>query len=67
MNQLLGLVDLFFSVCHDETVEILLLVAGVGSIGAALSFLDGALSSDGNLGLRFSFHFLERVTTRTNE
>jgi hypothetical protein len=32
VNQLLSLVDLFFSICHDEAVKIFLLVAGVGSI-----------------------------------
>lgn len=35
VDQLLCLFHLFFGVCHDKTVEVLLLVAGVRSIRAA--------------------------------
>jgi len=65
VNQLLGLVHLLFSLCHDQTVEILLLVASVSGIRSAFSFLDGAFSTNGNLGARFGLHFLQGVSTRS--
>ena len=67
MDQLLGLVDLLFRVRHDQTVQILLLIARVSGIGSTLAFLDRAFPTDGNLGLRFRLHLLERVSTGTNE
>jgi hypothetical protein len=67
VDQLLGLVDLVLGVGHDETVQILFLVAGVGGVGAALAFLDGTFTSDGNLGTRLLFHCLECVTTGADE
>jgi hypothetical protein len=53
VDQLFGLVDLVLGVGHDEAVEILLLVAGMGSIRTSFALLDGALSTDGDLGARF--------------
>jgi hypothetical protein len=50
VNELLRLIDLLLGIGHDETVEIFLLVAGVSSIRPTLAFLDGALSTDCNLG-----------------
>lgn len=50
VNELLRLVNLLFGVGHDETVKIFLLVASVSGIRSTLAFLDGALSTDGNLG-----------------
>jgi hypothetical protein len=58
VNQLLGLVHLFFGVGHDQAVEILLLVAGVGSIRSTFALLDGALATNGNLGARICLHLL---------
>ena len=67
MNELLGLVDLVLCVGHDQTMQVFLLVAGMGSIRATLAFLDGALSTNRNLGARFSLHFLESVATGPNK
>jgi hypothetical protein len=67
VDQLLGLVDLVFGVGHDQTVQVFFLVAGVGGVGSALSFLDGTLSSDGNLCARLCFHLFQGVATRTNK
>ena len=67
MNQLLRLVHLFLGVGHDETVKILFLVAGMGSVGAALALLDGALATNGNLGAGFRLHLFEGVATGADE
>jgi len=67
IDQLLRLVNLLFSIRHDQTVQILLLVRSMGSIGAALALLDGALSTDGDFCARISFHLLEGVATRSNK
>lgn len=67
VDQLLSFVDFLLRICHDQTVEILLLVASVSGIGPALAFLDGAFSANGNLSLGFCFHFLQCVATRANE
>lgn len=67
VNQLLRLDDLLLSVGHDQTMEILLLVARVSSIRATLALLDGALATDGNLGTRVSLHLLQSVTTGANK
>jgi hypothetical protein len=50
VNELLGLVDLFFSIGHDETVQIFFLVASMRGIRPALALLDGALATNGDLG-----------------
>lgn len=65
VNQLLGLVDLFFSVCHNQAVKVFFLVASVSGVRSTLSFLDGAFATNSNLGKRFGLHFLQRVTTRS--
>lgn len=67
VNQLLGLDDLVLCIGHDQTVEILLLVAGVSSVRAALAFLDGALATNSNLGTGVSLHFLQCVTTGSDK
>ena len=67
MDELLGLVDLLLRIGHDEAVEVLLLVAGVGGVTASFSFLDGSLSTNGNLGAGVLFHLLECVATRADE
>jgi hypothetical protein len=50
VDELFGFCNLFLGIGHDQTVEILILVAGVGSIRLAFTFLDRALSADGDLG-----------------
>lgn len=50
VNELLGLGDLFFGVGHDQTVQILILVARVSSVGLALALFDGSLSSNCDFG-----------------
>jgi hypothetical protein len=67
VDELLGLVDLFLRVGHDEAVEVLLLVARVGGIGAALALLDRALATDGNLGARLALHLLQGVATGSDK
>lgn len=67
VHQLLRLVNLFFSICHDQTMKVLFLVAGMSGIRATLSFLDGAFASDGNFGARFGLHFLQSVSTGSYE
>lgn len=67
VNQLLGLVDFVLGIGHDQAVEILFLVARVGSVGPALTFLDGTFASNSNLGTRFRLHLLECVATRADE
>jgi hypothetical protein len=65
VNKLLGLVDFFFGICHNETVKIFFLVATVRGIGATLSFLDGAFTTNGNLGTRLGLHLFQGVSTRS--
>lgn len=60
-------VDLLFRVCHDQAMEVLVLVAGVSSVRFALALLDRALATDCDLGARLCLHLFERVTTRTDE
>ena len=50
VDQLFSLVNLLLGICHDKAVKIFLLVAGVSCVRATLSFLDGALATNGNLG-----------------
>lgn len=50
VDELLGLVDLLLSVGHDETVQVLLLVAGVRSVRATFTLFDGSFAANGNLG-----------------
>jgi len=67
VDQLLGLVHLFLGVGHDETVQVLFLVARMCSVRTALALLHGALSANGDFGARFRFHLLECVATRADE
>ena len=67
MDELLGLVDLVLGVRHDETVEVLLLVAGVSRVGPAFALLDGTFATDGDLGAGFGLHLLECVATGADE
>jgi hypothetical protein len=53
VDQLLRLVDLVLCVGHDQTVKVLFLVAGMGSIRAPFALFHGALSTNGNLGAGF--------------
>jgi hypothetical protein len=67
MDKFLGFVDFLLCVCHDQAMEILFLIAGVSGIGAALSLFDRAFTANSDFGLRFSFHFFERVATWSDE
>lgn len=67
VDEPLGFVDLLFRVCHDQAMEVLVLVAGVSSVRFALALLDRAFASNGDLGARLCFHLFERITTRTDE
>lgn len=67
VDQLLGFIDLLLGVCHDQAMKIFLLVASVSGVGTTLSFFNGSLSTDGDFGLRFSFHLFERVSTRSDK
>ncbi len=58
MNQLLRLVDLLLGIGHDQTMQILFLVAGMSRIGSTFAFLDRALAANGNLGTRVLLHSL---------
>ena len=67
MDQLLGLVDFVLGIGHDQAVKVFFLVARMGSIGPALTFLDGTFTTNSNLGTRFRFHLLESVATRADK
>lgn len=67
VDQLLGLVDFVLAICHDETVQILLLIACMSGIRATLALFDGAFSTDCDLCAGVLLHGLERVTTRTDQ
>lgn len=67
VDQLLGLVNLVLRVCHDETMKVFFLVAGVGSVRPAFAFLDGSLATNGDFSSGIIFHFLQRVTTRSDK
>lgn len=66
-DQLFRLVNFGFGVCHDQAMQVLFLVAGSCSVGAALAFLDGTLAADGDLRAGLLLHLLERVSTRADE
>lgn len=67
VNQFLRFVDLVLGIGHDQTMQILFLVAGVSRVRTTFSFFDRALATNGNLGTRLSFHFLERVASRSDK
>lgn len=67
VHKLLGLVNLLFGICHDQTMEVFFLVTSVSGVRSAFSFFDGAFASNGNLGTRFGLHLLQGISTRTYE
>jgi hypothetical protein len=67
VNELFGFCNLLLGIGHNQAVEVLVLVAGMGSIGLALTFLDGAFSTNRDLGQRFGFHVFQSVSTGTDE
>jgi len=67
VDQFLSLVDLLFSIGHDKTMKVFLLVAGMSGIGAAFSFFHTAFASNSNLGARVGLHSLESVASRSNK
>lgn len=50
VDQLLGFGDFFLGVGHDQAVQILILVARMGSVGLAFALLDGSFSSNCDFG-----------------
>jgi hypothetical protein len=67
MDELFRFVHFLFGVRHDQAVQVFVLVAGVGSVRLALSFLDRSLAANCNLGARLVLHLLESVATRADE
>lgn len=67
VNKLLGFVHLFFGVGHDQAVKIFFLVATVGGIRSALSFLDGTFASNGDFSTGLGFHLFQGVSTGSYE
>ena len=67
VDQLLGFVDLLFCVCHDQTMEVFVLVAGVSSVRFSFALFHRAFASNGNLGAGVLLHSLESVTARADE
>ena len=67
IDEFFGFVDFLFCVCHDQTMEILLLIGSVRSITSALSFFYGSFSANGDFGSRFRLHFLQCMSTRADE
>lgn len=66
-DQLLRLLDFFLCICHDQTVEIFFLVASVSGVRSAFSFLNRAFASDCNFGSGLGLHFLEGISTRSDQ
>ena len=62
VHQFLGFVYLLLGIRHDQAMQILFLVASVSGVRTALSFLDGTFATNGNLGSRLGFHFLQGVS-----
>jgi hypothetical protein len=67
VDKLLGLVDLLLSICHDQAVQVLLLVTGVSCVRPSFTLLDGTFSANGDLCARLRFHLFESVSTRSNK
>jgi hypothetical protein len=67
VDKLLGLVDLLLGICHDQTVKIFLLVAGMSCVRASFTLLDRAFATDRNFGLGFGLHLLEGISTGANK
>lgn len=67
VDELLGFVDLFFGICHDQAVQVFFLITGVCGIGSTFAFFDRAFASNCNFGARFRLHFLEGIATRSNK
>jgi hypothetical protein len=67
VDKLFGLVNLFFGVRHNQTVQVFFLVATVSGVRSTLSFFDGAFASNGNLGTGLGLHLFQGVSTRSYE
>jgi hypothetical protein len=67
VDECFRLVDFFLGICHDETMQVFFLIAGVSCVRSSLAFFNRAFASNGDFGSRFGFHFLERVATRPNK
>lgn len=67
VDQLLCFVDLVLAVCHDKTMQVLLLVACVRGVGTTFTLFHGPFSTNCDFGARVLLHGFERVTTRTDQ
>ena len=67
VNQLLGLVDFLLGVCHDQAVQIFVLIAGMSSVRFSLSFFHRALAANCDLGTRLRLHLLQSIATWSDE
>lgn len=67
VDKLLGLINLFFGVRHNQTVKIFFLVATVSGVRSAFSFFDGAFASNGDLSTGLGLHLFQGVSTRSYE
>lgn len=67
VDKFLCLVDLFFGISHDKTMQIFFLVAGVSRVRTPFAFFDGAFASDSNFGTRFGLHLLESIAARSDK
>ena len=67
VDQLLGFVDLLFSICHDQAVQILILVAGVSGVRFSFALFDRAFASNCDLGAGLGLHLFQRISTRSDQ
>lgn len=67
VDEFLGFVNLLLSIAHNETMEVLVLVAGVSGVRLPFALFDRAFAANGDFGTGLLFHLFQRVTTRTNE
>lgn len=67
VNQLLRLVDLLLRVRHDQTMEILLLVAGVSCVRTSFALFHRAFATDSDLRTGLGLHLLQSIASRANK
>ena len=67
VNQLLGLVHFLLGVCHDQAVQVFVLVAGMSSVRLSLSFFDRSFAANCDLGTRLRLHLLQSIATWSDE
>ncbi len=67
VDQLLRFVDLLFRICHDQTMQILFLVARMSCVRSTFSFLDGSFAANCDLREGLCLHLLQCIATRPDE